>query len=133
MRQNGKPKEYKIGEREYILTPLVLAQLIDLAKFFAKLEIDLEKFESLRDFLSEYLEHLPLLCAIVLKRKDVPLRERDIHEEAEYIAENMDMDTAVRVVEDFFRIQDLSSLAQKVTALIQAMTGQLTGERSQKE
>ena len=131
MRTNGKPKTFIIGGRKYRLQKLVMGQVIELAEYLASIDIDFQNIKSFKEFVLKYIQYMPRLLAIVLVPEDTPLHERDLDKEEHFLYCNVELDTMVEVVEHFFTLHDITSLMNKLTALIEKVTEQVsqTSER----
>ena len=101
-----QPREYKIGERTYVLKKLVLGQLSDLAKIYKKYtkELTTEDDNSYMQLIVSMLESgdLTKLLGIVLCEKGKHLKEKDIDEVTQYMEENLEMDEMMEIIKDFF-------------------------------
>ena len=124
-------RTYKVGDREYVLNKLVMGQIIELAEYLAEIDLELKGIDDVKTFIVKNLKHLPRMLAIVLVPKDVPLPERDISKEEAYLFAHLEYDQMVEVIQDFLALHDLIALMERITALIEAMTGQIaeTSER----
>lgn len=114
-------KKYKVAGREYILKPLVMGQVIELAKYIAQHRIDFEGIEDFQEFILKYLEHLPYFLAIALTPKDKNLKDRDIEEETQFLRDNLPVDTMLDMVQDFLKLHDLVSLAEKIQGIVRTI------------
>jgi len=121
---------YRIGEREFEIKPLVLGQVRQIAELFEDTNL-VELFsQDIDGFLKTVGKKLPRFLAIVLREKGKPLREKDLEELTTFIEEEVDITTALRMVRDFFRVNDIRSLMEEVMRTMGEAQDQNTGTGS---
>ncbi len=122
--------EYDIGGKTFELKPLVLGQIKQISELFEDVNL-LELFEKDLDvFIKVVSRKLPRFLAIILREPDKSLKEKNIDELSEFFEENVGIDLAMRIIKDFFKVNEIRSLIQQITMPIQADTEAETGLRN---
>lgn len=111
---------YKIGKRTFACKKLVLGQLAQLEELF-KLLAGLE-VKDINDMFSLLGKEMPKLIAIILCEDGKRLKDKDVQALQEYLEENLELDVALEILNDFFVQTPLPKLIEKVTTLISGMT-----------
>jgi hypothetical protein len=109
--------QYQIGEKVYIQKPLVLGQI---KQFLTILQgIQLPATMDVMGIITALGDNLPKALAIVLIEApgDVPLKDRDITTIAAEIEYLVDLETAVKVAEDFFVCNPIASLYERISGM----------------
>lgn len=114
-----KEYSYEIGGRKYFQRPLVLGQLRQLANLILKDIVLPENIELTPQFiLTELGDKVALALAIILNPEGI-LPENKVLEEWEKVIEfNIEIETALQVVEDFFDCTQIFSLPKKLQETI---------------
>ena len=118
---------YEIGGKEFEIKPLVLGQVRQIAELFEDTNL-VELFsQDIDSFLKIVGKKLPRFLAIVLREKGKPLKDKDLEELTSLIEEEVDITTALRMVRDFFGVNDIRSLIEEVTQTVNQTQEQSTG------
>lgn len=118
---------YRIGEREFEIKPLVLGQVRQIAELFEDTNL-VELFsQDIDSFLKIVGKKLPRFLAIVLREKGKPLKDKDLDELTSLIEEEVDITTALRMVRDFFGVNDIRSLIEEAVRTVNEAQDQSTG------
>ena len=112
--------EHKIGDRVYVQDKPVLGQVKQLAALFKKLQIPVGS--SYSDLAGLLGENITEFMAIILTQKGTKLRDKDIKEEEQFLDENVDIEMAMEIIESFFTVVPLNSIAERITLIAQKMT-----------
>jgi phosphoribosylpyrophosphate synthetase len=104
--------EYIIAGKKYIQRPLVIGQLKQLSKLLKDVVISpdagaAELVEAIGDKLSEAI-------AIVLIPEGVDIKDKNIEEIVKELEFQVDIETAVKIIEDFFDCNQVSSLLKRL-------------------
>jgi len=115
---------YEIGGRTYVQRPLVLGQLKQLLNVLKNMQIPADAdaiglVNALGDCIHEAL-------AVVLTEKGMSPRDKDIAALAQELAFSMTPEEALRVIEDFFACNPVSSLLERSAGAIEKITAILT-------
>jgi len=123
--------EYEIGGKTYIQRKLVLGQIRQLMAILDGLKVDMGM--STLDLVAALTDRLPRALAVVLTPEGVAPREKDIAKLAEEIEFEIDPETTLRVVEDFFDcnpVQDLALGLRVLGAKLEKRAGLSRGSTS---
>ena len=108
--------KYEIGEKSYIQKPLVLGQvgqLIDCLKGTTITSFNpVDIFNQLRD-------QMPRLLSIVLTEEGKSPGDKDLESMAREMEFSIDIDTALKVSEDFFDCNPVASIWKRLNGLSQ--------------
>jgi hypothetical protein len=107
---------YKIGGREYIQRPLVLLQVEQLAVFIAGMSIPAGT--TVPGLVSMLGSRISEGLAIILTPEGVGIDEKDLAEIAGHLRRHVDIDTAVKAVEDFLSCNPVGSVFDKLTGVM---------------
>jgi hypothetical protein len=116
-------KTYIIGEKKYTQKPLVLGQvkqLLDLLKG-VMIPADAGSLE----LVMILGDKLPLALAIVLAEEGKSLRSKDIPAMADEIEFAVIPDQVLEIVDDFFLINPISSISEKLMKMVERIGGQM--------
>ena len=118
-----KEFSYEIGDNQYTQQALVWGQVKQLKNLLAgtKFEGDLDVM-SIIDALED---KMPKAIAIVLRQPDTKLKEKNIDDLAEVFEEDLELETMVNVVEDFFLCNRMGLLLQKISKVFGSLTGSI--------
>lgn len=107
--------KYIINGKTYAQKPLVLGQVMPLVKLLeGKVITDISPFS----LITVLGESLPRCLAIILIPEGASARDRDLDALEIDFADNMDVNTAMQVVTDFFLCNPLSSLSAKFRTMV---------------
>jgi hypothetical protein len=107
--------QYDLGGKRYTQRALVLGQLqllIDVLK-----ECAIPVGASVLQIVEALGDRLPRALAVVLVPEGVAIKDRDLEAEISDIINNMDITTAVGVIEDFFSCNPLYSIFDRLIGL----------------
>lgn len=115
----NKVYNYDIAGTLYTQRPLVLGQLSQIIGVLKDIKIpsNINEFgiiALLGDNLSEAL-------AVILSKPGTSLKDKDLAEEAEFFRENIDIATAIEIIENFFVLNPIVSVSGKLTGIMNAM------------
>jgi hypothetical protein len=107
---------YEINGKRLILKPLVIGQVKQLTHAIGHLKIpgniDIPGLVSL------LAEELPGVFAIILTPEGMRLKDKDINALAEEFEETINIETAIQIVEDFFDLNPIASVLERLTGAI---------------
>lgn len=111
-----KEYKYEIDGKTYIQRPIVLGQISQMIKALKGIEIpatiDAVGIATLLG------DKLPDVIAIVLAPKGLRLKDKDAPALADIFRESMDIETAVEVIDNFFGLNRIASVFEKLTGMI---------------
>lgn len=117
-----EPKKYTINGKTYVQKPLVIAQAMQMDRLLEGVEIfDLSPISILRAL----KEKLPTAMAIVLTPIEEKIQGKNLSALEDEFTENLDIDTALQVAEDFFIFNPISSISSRFRGLIGTIWGML--------
>ncbi len=126
--------KYTIGEKQYVQKPLVLGQVSQLLKIFQ--EVGFRATFSPREIVALLGDRFSAALAVVLIPDGMSVAKKDLAAIEQDLAFAADIDTALKVVEDFFicnqvsslftRLEDLAKKVAPVPAKTPAEDGTLT-------
>lgn len=105
-------KKYTIDGVCYTQTPLVLGQMVQLSNELKTLDLDV--VEDIQGFVTAAGDRLPRLLAIVLTPEGVAKKDKDLDDLANTLEDSIDLTTLEEVVEDFFTLNPVTSILQKI-------------------
>jgi hypothetical protein len=115
-------KIYQIGNQRFHQNKLVIGQLMQLVKALSGLNIP--GTLNIQSVLNAIGDKISDILAIILIPDGKSIKEKDRGAIAEFLDDNLDMDLALEIIEDFFLSNQIHSLLEKITKLSQTMTGQ---------
>lgn len=108
-------KEYAIGGKTYIQRPLVIGQVKQMAGILGGLQIPRNgSVSELIDILGAKL--MPAVAVVLTENAKSP-RDKDIEALAAELEFTMTPEDLVRVIDDFFVLNPISSLLERIGAL----------------
>jgi hypothetical protein len=107
-------KSYTIGGITLVQEPLVLGQLQRLGDLLEKTSIDIESTGA--SILQALGSHGPLFLAHVLRPEGVSWKEH-VPEDIINLMESLPVTEAIQVVEDFFDLNEVSALLEKMNLI----------------
>lgn len=116
--------QYEVNGKIYHQKPLVLGQVKQLIIFLGNLAFPVnESAEAEIGMIMGILgDRLPHALAVVLHEDGVPLQQKNLDNLAAEIESTFDIETTMRVVEDFFECNPVVSIFNKLTAGMQKLT-----------
>ncbi len=108
-------RKYQVGDATYVQRPVVLGQLSRLMESLNGIRITTLSATGL---IAAVGPKLPEIMAAVLVPDGLAPAEVDHDRLAEELAWNMDPETALKVVEDFFVLTPVSSYLSKLTEVV---------------
>lgn len=121
-------KYYVIGDKKYYQKKLVMGQLQQLTKAIEGVKFggDLN-IASLINVLGDKLSKV---FAIVLIPVEIGNpKEKNLDEICDYLDSNMDIDTAFEVAQDFFDYNQIQSVLERLTKMMQGLTAKTTSKK----
>ena len=115
-------KIYEIGGRKYVQKPLVLGQWKQLLTTIKFPEGGAMTVQTITGMIGESMD---TAIAIMICEEGKSLKEKNIDELAEAIRYELDMDTSMQIVEDFFLLNDLTSLVTRVAGIMVSMSNRM--------
>jgi hypothetical protein len=116
--------EYIIGGKKYLQRPLVIGQLKQLSKLLKDVVISPEVGAA--ELVEAIGVKLPEALAIVLIPEGVDIKDKNIEEIVKELEFQVDIETAVKIVEDFFECNQVSSLLKRIQNALKATEAQKT-------
>ena len=104
-------KRYEIGGKAYVMKPLVLGQWVQLLELLK--DVRLWNGMTSGDLVSAFGSRLPKALAIAL-RDETPLKDKNLEEWAATIAFETSPEQGLEVIGDFFDLNPISSLLEKI-------------------
>lgn len=109
-------KEYDIDGRAFVQRPLVLGQLQQLLRVLNGIAVPEQL--TLATLLDALGGRLYTAIAVAITEKDCSPRDKNIEELAAELEWKLDADTLLEIVDDFFALNPISSLLEKIGKLI---------------
>ncbi len=116
-------KVYIVGGRNYVQEPLVLGQWKQLLTTIKLPEGGAMTVQTITGMIGESIDSA---IAIMVCEEGKSLKEKNIDELAEAIMYELDIDTSMQIVEDFFLLNDITSVMVKVGRIMDTISGQVT-------
>lgn len=114
-----EPITYEIGGKTYTQRPLVLGQIRQMIE--ALRDFTMPANATAADLALLLDDRLPHLMAIVLGVEGVSLRDKDVDALAEELRESVPVETAIRMVDDFFVCNPIASLADQLSGWMEML------------
>ena len=108
-------KTYTVNGRTYTQRVLVLGQIRQLTEALGGVEIPAGS--RLGDIAGILGDRLPQCVAAVLQPEGISHKDKDLVAMAEEFAEHLDIETAGRVIDDFFAVTPAATLAEMIGRL----------------
>ena len=109
-------KIYIIGDQRFYQKPLVIGQTVQLMKELSK--VKLTGGWSVLNIMDSVGDKIADLITIVLIQSGKTLKDKDRVEMSGFLNDNLSMDMAIEIVEDFFLCNKIQSLLDKVTLMM---------------
>ena len=126
---------YEVGGQKFSQKALVLGQISQLLDVLKGLRLPTDM--SPIGLVAALGDRLPKALAIALNPDGVAIKDKDLDAIAEQVSFEMDADLAIKVVDDFFDCNPLSSTLDRLTELIKRRRGGIgsngSASSSQKE
>lgn len=116
---------YTINEKQYIQKPIVLGQIRQLTESLGGLTLDLS--QDIMGIINTLGDRLPVVLAAVLIPEGQSIRDKDLVALATDLEAGCDLETAIKVIEDFFTCNPTASLLQKLAGAMKELAPMLTG------
>jgi hypothetical protein len=116
-----KEFSYEIGGNKFTQKALVLGQISQLLEVLKGLALPADM--SPLGLVAALGGRLPKALAVVLNPDGVAIKDKDLAVLGEHIAFEMEADLAIRVIDDFFDCNPLSSTLARLTDLVKRRSG----------
>jgi len=107
---------YEIAGKKYIQRKLVLGQVKQVIGLLEGVSFRPE--DTVTEIMAKLNKKLPIAIAIVLTEEGKTLRGKVIESLAEELEFEIDIETSIRVIEDFFDCNPIASLVDQMTGTI---------------
>lgn len=114
---------YEIDGKTYVQKPLVLGQLSQLLAVLKDARIPVNT--SVAGLMEALGGHLPDALAVVLTPEGQSPRDKNLMELSEELSFSVSLPTALQVIEDFFSLNPVSSLLERLTGGMLKITAHL--------
>jgi hypothetical protein len=114
-----EPIKYHFGDKTYIQKPLVLGQMRQLSTVLQGFKLSGNL--SVADIVDFLGAELPKALAVVLTEEGKSPKNKDLTAMAEELEYSISLDDAVKVAEDFFACNQVTSLSEKITKMFGGM------------
>jgi hypothetical protein len=111
-----KEYRYEIDGKIYIQRPLVLGQTSQMIETFA--DINIPSDVDTIGIIKLLGDKLPDALAVVLREENIALKDKDISTLAEILRESMSIQTAMEVIDNFFGLNPIASVFEKLTGMM---------------
>jgi len=113
-------QKYEVAGKTYIQKPLVLGQIKQLIGALGNIDIPISAAGDLDAawLLAVLGDRLPHALAVILIEEGMPLPEKDLDALAAQIEASFDIETTVRVVEDFFDCNPAASILDRLNVVM---------------
>jgi hypothetical protein len=116
--------KYQINGKTYVLKKMVLGQMRQLIEVLKTIRIS--EGMGTAGLIAALGDKLPIALAIVLTEEGKPIKDKNLKEMAEEIEFNIDLDLAVQVIDDFFALNPIASLWEKIQGLLEGIGKKMT-------
>lgn len=116
-------KEYTIGGKTFVQRALVLGQIKQLAEVLTGVSVPVTA--NLTILISALGDRLPRAMAVVLTEKDKLPKDKNLDEETEFHIWNLDSQVLKEVVTDFFGVNPISFVLEKLTENMKKITKEM--------
>jgi len=125
---------YKIGGRVYVQRPLVLLQIEQLVEFVNSEMFKGYQVTSAVGIVRCLGDKLAQILAIVLTPREVSVEDKDLAGIAAHLRAHVDIETAIKVVNDFLSCNPINSVFDRLTGIMAKLgmvaSATATGSRS---
>lgn len=117
---------YKIGDKQFSQSKLKLGQIKQLLPYFDRIASAFDKDENMTivDFIDTLKDDISEMIAIVLLEDGKNLKDKDVEKLAEFLDENLEYDTIIDVVADFFTLTPIGLISSRIAQTIGKATKQ---------
>lgn len=115
---------YEIGGKKFTQQKLVWGQVKQLNEIIKGIQIPSAGL-SPATLISVLGDKLPTVLAIIVREEGKSLKEKDLDALAVFMEDEAELDTIVQVVEDFFTINPITYIFEKLGVGIKALTKKL--------
>jgi hypothetical protein len=115
----GGVMKYEINGKKYIQKPLVIGQIKQIAGLLN--DFQMKEAPSTMDFISALGDKLPNFFAIILVEEGKSPKDKDLNLMAKEL-EQCSLETAIKVIDDFFSCNPLYLVFQKVADWTKTLT-----------
>ncbi len=115
-------RQYKIGDKIYIQRPLVIGQVKQLLSVLEGLNIPSDV--DVLKLIAILGDRLPDALAVILTPVGTHPKEKDLKAISDEIAFSLELETAMKVIEDFFVLNPISSLFERLGKMVEAIQAQ---------
>ncbi len=116
----NKVFEYTIAGKKYTQQTLVLGQFMQLTKLLRGVEFDDNAGPI--ELMNNIGNKLPGAIAIVLKKEDQDLKDKNIEEFTSQLEFEINTETSIKILEDFFLCNPIALLLERLTGTIEKLT-----------
>jgi hypothetical protein len=118
--------KYEINGKTYVLKKLVLGQMRQLIEVLKTIRIPAGAGTA--GLIAALGDNLPLALAVVLTEEGKAIKDKDLEKLAEEFNEfNLEVETAIQVIDDFFVLNPIASLWEKIQGLLEGITKGMKG------
>ncbi len=115
-------RQYKIGDKIYIQRPLVIGQVRQLLSVLEGIQIPSDV--DVMGLVATLGDRLPDALAVILTPVGTHPKEKDLKAISDEIAFSLELETAMKVIEDFFVLNPISSLFERMGKMVEAIQAQ---------
>jgi hypothetical protein len=113
--------KYEINGKTYVLKKLVLGQMRQLIEVLKTIRIPAGAGTA--GLIEAFGDKLPLVLAVVLTEEGKSIKDKDLEKLAEEFNEfSLEVETTVQVIDDFFVLNPIASLWEKIQGLLEGIT-----------
>ncbi len=114
---------YEINGKKWILKPLVIGQVNQLIEITDHLKIPANI--GIAGLIALLGKELGKAFAIILTPEGMRLKEKDIDAIKEELEETVEIETAIKIIEDFFALSPIALVLERLSGIIEKIQGQL--------
>ncbi len=119
---------YEINGKTYIQRPLVLGQIGQITEVLKGIEIT--QGMGIEQIVQLLGDRLPAAMAVVLTEKGKKVRDKNLPALTEAMQDDMDVGTAIEVMDHFLSLNPIASAFGKLTGIMAGITKAATGSRT---
>ena len=111
--------KYQIGDKSFTQSKLKLGQIKQLLPYFDKIStaLDIGKDVNIVDFVDNVKDDISDILAIVIVEENAKLVDRDIKLLSVFLDENLEYDTILDVVADFFTLTPIGLIVNQLAKI----------------
>ena len=121
-------REYTINGKKYYQKELVLGQLKQITPLLENFQIP--QIFTAREVIEVLGDKLPIAIAIIIREQDKALKDKDIELLVNEFEENLEVETAIKIIEDFFQLNNIDFFFKKLKKITTLLIKKIASEKT---